>query len=89
MKEWGIDPDEGKSDEKAPEPVLDPKLTQSSPFLATRYLKAMHLVFEPSVHDIRFKTRLNVDMTRESVRGVVSLPHGVSRGIEGMMYYRT
>lgn len=54
------------------EPVVS-----ATPFQAVRLMRAFHVLPEEEAN-IRFRTKLNVDLTREAVRGTCNLPHGLS-----------
>jgi len=49
----------------------------TTPFQAARLMRAFDVLTEEDAF-ITFQTRLNVDLTRESVRGTCNLPHGLS-----------
>ncbi|CAL1155401.1 unnamed protein product [Cladocopium goreaui] len=49
----------------------------TTPFQAARLMRAFDVLPEEDAV-VTFQTRLNVDLTRESVRGTCNLPHGLS-----------
>ncbi|CAE7788438.1 DRC4 [Symbiodinium sp. CCMP2592] len=57
----------------------------TSPFQATRLMRAFD-VFPEEDSLVTFWTRLQVDLTRESVRGTCHLPHGLSRDIRVLAF---
>lgn len=68
-------------------PVIrtDEPVVATTPFQATRLLRAFD-VFPEKAGTIRFWTRLNVDLTRESVRGTCHLPHGLRTQIRVLAF---
>ncbi|CAE7812281.1 DRC4, partial [Symbiodinium necroappetens] len=57
----------------------------TSPFQATRLMRAFD-VFPEEDSLVTFWTRLQVDLTRESVRGTCHLPHGLSRDVRVLAF---
>lgn len=55
----------------------DEPLVATTPFQATRLMRAFDVFRDPGTA-VHFLTRLNVDLTRESVRGTCHLPHGLA-----------
>eukprot|EP00929_Paragymnodinium_shiwhaense_P034202 TRINITY_DN18643_c0_g1_i2.p1 TRINITY_DN18643_c0_g1~~TRINITY_DN18643_c0_g1_i2.p1 ORF type:complete len:303 (+),score=56.11 TRINITY_DN18643_c0_g1_i2:323-1231(+) len=62
----------------------DPKVA-TTPFQATRLLRAFD-VFPERGAPVNFWTRLNVDLTREAVRGTCHLPHGLKTDIKVLAF---
>ncbi|CAE8600808.1 unnamed protein product, partial [Polarella glacialis] len=57
----------------------------TSPFQAARLMRAFD-VFPDSSAEVTLWTRLNVDLTRESVRGICHLPHGLQSQIRVLAF---
>jgi len=53
----------------------------TTPFQATRMMRAFD-IFPQDGDTFQFWTRLNVDLTRESVRGTCNLPNGLARKVK-------
>lgn len=62
----------------------EPPVT-TSPFQATRLMRAFD-VFPERGAKVNFSTRLNVDLTRESVRGTCNLPHGLQTSVRVLAF---
>lgn len=68
-----------------PVPRTDEPVVATTPFQATRILRAFHVLPERGA-TLNFWTRLNVDLTRESVRGTCHLPHGLRTQIRVLAF---
>eukprot|EP00928_Gymnodinium_smaydae_P056827 TRINITY_DN4013_c0_g2_i1.p1 TRINITY_DN4013_c0_g2~~TRINITY_DN4013_c0_g2_i1.p1 ORF type:complete len:378 (+),score=97.06 TRINITY_DN4013_c0_g2_i1:36-1136(+) len=66
-------------------PRADEPHVMTTPFQATRILRACD-VFPDTAAKVEFWTKLNVDLTRESVRGTVHLPHGLQTSIKVLAF---
>lgn len=60
-------------------------LVATTPFQATRLMRSFD-VFADKASTINFTTKLNVDMSRESVRGTCHLPNGLSSKIRVLAF---
>jgi len=64
--------------------VNEPRVS-TSPFQAVRIMRAFD-VFPDGEASVRFWTKLNVDLTRESVRGTCHLPHGLQTKVRVLAF---
>jgi len=64
--------------------VNEPRIA-TSPFQAVRIMRAFD-VFPDGEALVQFRTKLNVDLTRESVRGTCHLPHGLQTKIRVLAF---
>lgn len=58
-------------------PRPDEPRVSTTPFQATRLMRAFDVIPERGAQ-VRFWTKVNVDLTRETVRGTCHLPHGLA-----------
>lgn len=74
------DPDADDVQHRPDEPTVT-----TSPFQATRLLRAFDVFPERSAK-VNFYTKLNIDLTRESVRGTCNLPHGLQTSVRVLAF---
>lgn len=60
-------------------------IVSTTPFQAARLLRAFN-VYSDESEKVTFLTRLNVDLSRESVRGTCNLPHGLKTQIKVLAF---
>jgi len=66
-------------------PAKDEPKVFTTPFQATRMMRAFDSFPEDGATFV-FWTRLNVDLTRESVRGTCNLPHGLAKKVKVLAF---
>lgn len=79
------DEDDAVASGAAPSVRDDEPIVSTTPFQATRLLRAFD-VFPNSDALIRFRTKVNVDLSRESVRGTCHLPHGLKTKVRVLAF---
>lgn len=57
----------------------------TTPFQATRLMRAFDVFPNPDAL-MQFKVKVNVDLTRESVRGICNLPHGLQTKVKVLAF---
>lgn len=81
----GLDPDEEGEEGVVSAVRGDEPVVSTSPFQAARLLRAFDVFPNPEAL-VQFRTKVNVDLTRESVRGTCNLPHGLQTKVRVLAF---